>query len=308
MLADKLTPHLEELIKNCPAVHRQFISSEKENSQGKYTLPDPLLEEKYTVTRGLIHKYENRALILLTLRCSAYCRFCTRRRKVSDLQKGILTDLDLDNIIVYLKKHQEVREVIISGGDPLTVPLLLQKLLGRLSKLSQIKIIRIGTRLPVVDPEKVNQKLIDILKIVKNKTLYTLIHFEHPAEITPPATEALQKLKTVSAMLLSQSVFLKGVNDSFDVLYRLFSGLIEIGVKPYYIYHCDPVEGADHFIVDINKEIKIMTALRKKLSGLACPTYVIDAPNGSGKIPVPLEFWSFDPTNYKDFNNTKLKT
>jgi lysine 2,3-aminomutase len=186
------------------------------------------------------------------------------------------------------------------------VPVLLQKLLLELSKLSQIKIIRIGTRLPVSDPQKINQKLIDILKIVKNKTLYILIHFEHPKEITEQTISAVQKLKQASTMLLSQSVFLKNVNDSFDTLYELFSGLIEIGVKPYYLYHCDPVKGAEHFIVDLKKEIKIVTQLRKNLSGLAFPTYIIDTPNGAGKIPVPLEFWKFDSDKYRDFNGKSL--
>ncbi|HPA25597.1 MAG TPA: KamA family radical SAM protein [bacterium] len=307
MLTNKLTPHLKKLTTTCPAIYKQFVYSKKEGLEEKNTFSDPLMEEQHTVVRGLIHKYENRALILLTLNCAAYCRFCTRRRKVSDIEKGVLTDNDLKQIIVYLHKHPEIKEIIISGGDPLTVPHLLQKTLKQLAKLPQIKTIRIGTRLPVVDPKKIDSKLINILKIVNRKTLYILIHFEHPQEITATTINATQKLKTVSAMLLSQSVFLKGVNDSFDTLYQLFSRLIEIGVKPYYLYHCDPVKGTEHFIVDVKKEIKIMTDLRKHLSGLAYPTYVIDAPNGSGKIPVPLELWQFDATNYKDFNNKKIK-
>lgn len=308
MLNKKLTVHLKKLIKNYPAIHKQFVYSKKEGVDKKTSFLDPLMEEEHTVTRGLIHKYPNRALILLTLNCAAYCRFCTRRRKVSDLKKGILNNQDLKNIINYLKKHAEIKEIIISGGDPLTVPELLKKILKQLVKLPQIKIIRIGTRLPVVEPKKINKNLINILKIVRYKTLYVLIHFEHPLEITKETITAVQKLKSASTMLLSQSVFLKGVNDSFKILYELFSRLIEIGVKPYYLYHCDPVKGAEHFIVDIKKEIKIMTALRKNISGLAYPTYVIDAPNGSGKIPVPLDFWQFDATTYKDFNNKKIKS
>lgn len=306
MLTNKLTPHLQKLTKNCPAISRQFVYSRQEGNDEKSTFSDPLMEEQHTVVRGLIHKYRNRALILLTLNCAAYCRFCTRRRKVSDIKNGILTDQDINNIIAYIKKHSEIKELIVSGGDPLTVPVLLQKILSKLSKLPQIKIIRIGTRLPVSDPQKINQKLIDILKIVKNKTLYILIHFEHPREITRQTILATQKLKSISTMLLSQSVFLKNVNDSFETLYELFSGLIEIGVKPYYLYHCDPVKGAEHFIVDLKKEIKIVTKLRKNLSGLAYPTYIIDAPNGAGKIPVPLEFWEFDSDKYTDFNGKAL--
>lgn len=307
MLTNKLTPHLKKLTTTCPAIYKQFVYSKKEGLEEKNTFSDPLMEEQYTVVRGLIHKYENRALILLTLNCAAYCRFCTRRRKVSDIEKGVLTDEDLNQIIAYIKKHSQIKEIIISGGDPLTVPLLLEKILKKLAALPQIKIVRIGTRLPVVEPKKINQQLINILKIVSHKTLYILIHFEHPLEITTATIKATQKLKMVCAMLLSQSVFLKGVNDSFDTLYQLFSRLIEIGIKPYYLYHCDPVKGAEHFIVDIKKEIKIMTMLRKKISGLAYPTYIIDTPNGSGKIPVPLEFWHFDASSYKDFQNKIIK-
>jgi len=310
MLTNKLTSHLQKLTKNCPAIYKQFIYSKKEDPPTggeKSTFSDPLMEEQHTVVRGLIHKYNNRALILLTLNCAAYCRFCTRRRKVSDIQNGILSDKDLNNIIVYIKEHPEIKEIILSGGDPLTVPILLQKILLKLSKLPQIKIIRIGTRLPIADPEKINQKLIEILKIAKNKTVYILIHFEHPQEITKRTISAIQKLKLASATLLSQSVFLKNVNDSFDTLYELFSKLIEVGVKPYYLYHCDPVKGAEHFIVDLKKEIKIVTELRKNLSGLAFPTYIIDAPNGAGKIPVPLEFWEFNPSKYRDFNGKILR-
>jgi len=308
MLTNKLTSHLSKLTKTCPQIKRQFVYSKQENIEEKSTFTDPLMEEHHTVVRGLVHKYNNRALILLTLNCAAYCRFCTRRRKVSDIKNGILSDQDLNNIVAYIKKHSEIKEIILSGGDPLTVPVLLQKILSKLSKLPQIKIIRIGTRLPVADPQKINSKLINILKTIKNKTVYILIHFEHPKEITRQTIIAVNKLKTVSTMILSQSVFLKNVNDSFNTLYKLFSGLIEIGVKPYYLYHCDPVKGAEHFIVDFKKEIKIVTELRKNLSGLAFPTYIIDAPNGAGKIPVPLEFWGFDSNQYKDFNNKNLKT
>lgn len=308
MLTHKLTPHLTKLIKTCPEIKRQFVYSRREKYEEKLTFSDPLMEEYHTVVRGLIHKYRNRALILLTLNCAAYCRFCTRRRKVSDIQKGILSDKDINNIIAYIKNHPEIKEIILSGGDPLTVPALLQKILLKLSKLPQIKIIRIGTRLPVSDPQKINPKLVNILKIIKNKTVYILVHFEHPKEIIEQTIVAVNKLKSVSTMLLSQSVFLKNVNDSFKTLYDLFSKLIEIGIKPYYLYHCDPVKGAEHFIVDFKKEIKIVTELRKNLSGLAFPTYIIDTPNGSGKIPVPLEFWKFNSDKYKDFENKKLST
>lgn len=307
MLATRLSPHLAKLTKICLAIHRQFVLSRKEEKEETVTMDDPLIEEHYTVTRGLVHKYGNRALVLLTMNCAAYCRFCTRRRKVSDIAKGILTDKDLDNMVKYLKKHQEIREIIFSGGDPMTVPVLLKKALSRFSRLPQIKVLRVGSRLPVSNPAAVNKKLIDALKVVKRQPLYLMLHFEHPAEITPATEAALRRLRPYCTGMFSQSVSLKGVNDSVQVLYNLFSRLVEVGVKPYYLYRCDPVKGAEHFIVDFKKEVKIFTQLRRKISGLACPMYVIDAPDGAGKVPVPLDFWKFDKRQFRDFNWKLLK-
>ncbi|MFH0952428.1 MAG: KamA family radical SAM protein [Patescibacteria group bacterium] len=301
MLHVRLSPHLKNIAKICPEVHRQFIPSAEENESEKLTMADPLLEEKYTVTRGLVYKYTDRALVLLTMNCAAYCRFCTRRRKVSDIKKGIITENDLNNIIKYIKKHLAIRELIISGGDPLTVPQILEEALRRFVKLDQIKIIRIGTRLPVSNPQKINSAVLKALRIVKKQPLYLMIHFEHPSEITRFTVQAVRKLRSVSTMLFSQSVFLKGINDNVETLYMLFNQLLEIGVKPYYIFRCDYVHGAEHFIVRLKKEIQIMTELRKRLSGLAFPIYVIDSPDGSGKIPVPLNFWKFNDHEYKDF-------
>lgn len=308
MLTSRLSPHLKKLSKKCPQIARQFIPSDQEASDGgKSLLEDPLLEENFTAVRGLVHKYSNRALVLLTLNCAAYCRFCTRRRKVSDIEKGVLLEKDLDNMVGYLKQHPEVRELVISGGDPLTVPDLLKKALSKFSKLPQIKIIRVGTRLPSASPEMIDKTVIDALRQAKKKALYLMVHFEHPEEINLLSIQAIHRLQKVSTMVFSQSVFLKGINDSAETLYNLFSGLIEIGVKPYYIFRCDPVKGAEHFIVDFEKEVKIMTELRRRLSGLACPMYVIDAPDGSGKIPVPLNFWEFNKTEFEDFEGKKEK-
>lgn len=306
MLAERLSPYLEKLAKECPEIGRQFIPSDLEEGDEGDAFEDPLLEEQFTAVRGLVHKYKNRALVLLTMNCSAYCRFCTRRRKVSDIPKGVITDDDLANILFYLKKNSEIKELIISGGDPLTMPELLKKVLKKLSALPQIKIIRVGTRLPSVNPLMVDEKVLDALMVVKKQPLYLMVHFEHPKEITKDAVQAVKKLQSVSTMLLSQSVFLKGVNDSLETLYSLFTRLVEIGVKPYYIFRCDPVKGAEHFIVDFGREIEIMTELRKTLGGLACPMYVIDAPNGSGKIPVPLNFWKFEKMGYKDFEGEEV--
>ncbi|HLC69519.1 MAG TPA: radical SAM protein [Patescibacteria group bacterium] len=307
MLATRLSPNLKKLSANCPFIARQFVPSELETADEENVFDDPLMEEEHTVTRGLVYKYGNRALVLLTMNCAAYCRFCTRRRKVSDIEKGIITDKDLENIRKYLLKNKQIKELIFSGGDPLTVPPLLKKAIKKLAALPQIKIIRVGTRLHLSNPAAVNKGVIDALKQVKNKPLYLMVHFEHPAELTKPVIAAIKRLQSVSTMLFSQSVSLKGVNDDEETLYKLFTSLIEIGVKPYYHYRCDPVKGAEHFIMDFDKEIEMMTNLRKRLSGLAMPLYIIDSPNGSGKVPVPLNFWKFDRSNFKDFNGKKLE-
>lgn len=302
MLATRLSPYLQKLTKACPAIGREFIPTKDEGQDETSTFEDPLIEEHYTVTRGLVHKYGNRALILLTMNCAAYCRFCTRRRKVSDIEKGILSDQDIENMVDYVKAHSEIKELLFSGGDPSTVPTLLKKTLQRFVKLPQIKIIRVASRLPVSNPKMVNQQLLDALRVVKKQPLYMMVHFEHPAEITPVAIKAVKKLQGVATMLLNQSIFLKGVNDDVDILYELFSRLVEIGIKPYYHYRCDPVKGAEHFIVPFKREVEIFTELRKRLSGLATPMYVIDAPNGTGKIPVALDFWQCNKARYRDFN------
>lgn len=308
MLAEKISDHLKKLATTSSAIRKQFFISKWElhAKEDKLKLVDPLLEDKHTKIRGLIYKYSGRVLILLTLSCASYCRFCTRRRCVSEIEKGILTKDDINQMVEYIKKHQEIKEIILSGGDPLTVPELLKYALRVFANLPQIKIIRIGTRAPVSNPKLISDSLIKIIKKIK-QPVYIGIHFEHPDELTNETIEACQKLRKAGAILYSQSVFLKGVNDSYKILYQLFSRLIEIGVKPYYLYRCDPVKGIEHFRMPFEKEIKIATKLRKNLSGLAWPTYVIDTPNGSGKIPVPLEFWEFNQKEFKDFLGKKHK-
>jgi lysine 2,3-aminomutase len=304
MLVSKVTPHLRKLAKSHEAIKRQFFDSPIKSKYICPTFDDPLEEDKYEVTKGLIHKYPGRVLALLTMTCAAYCRFCTRQRMVSDIRKGITNHKDIDAMIEYVKAHPDVKEVIFSGGDPLVVPKTLFYALEQFSKLPQIKIIRIGTRMPVSDP--LNVPIDELVKIIENikQPVYVLIHFEHPAEITPETEKVVYALRKAGCFLCSQTVFLKDVNDDYNTLYELFNRLLEIGVVPYYIYRCDLVRGAEHFICDFEKEIEIMTELRKNLSGLAYPTYVIDTPQGSGKIPVPLNFWKFKKNKYKDFNGT----
>jgi len=285
----KITPHLKKLAQKSKAIRLQFYPLKEElKNLGKKI--DPLKEEKKSPVKGLIHRYPNRVLILLTLNCAAYCRFCFRRRIVSDIKKGILTNKDLDKIIFYIKEHKKIKEVIISGGDPLTQPEILEKFLKKIILLKQIEMIRIGTRLMVSNPKQINNNILKILRLVKKQPLYLLLHFEHPDELIEKTKKAIKKLRSTGAILLSQSVFLKGINDKVSVLEKLFEKLTALGVRPYYILHNDESKGTKHFTVDFKKEIKIMTELRQRLSGLVCPMYVYDDPNEKCKIPIPLDF------------------
>lgn len=269
-----------------------------------HTFDDPLNEEKYSPVKGLIHKYKGRALILLTSICSAYCRFCDRKRLVGDAKKGLLTTQDLENIVNCIKSKPDLREIIFSGGDPLTnVPLLI-KFLEKLSRLPQIKIFRIHTRMPVSDPTRINKNFLKIIGKIK-QPVYIGIHFNHPDEITPETIKICEKFRKSGCILFSHTIFLKNINDNVESLEKLFNKLIEIGVRPYYLLHCEPIRGGQHFVVDMKKERSIATELRRRLSGIACPLYVIDTPQGSGKIPIPLEFWNCDINSFQDFEGKK---
>ena len=331
-LPEVISPYLLKLISQTGGIKGpiglQFVaqpSKEKKNlNKGVF---DPLSEDHHEVAPGLVYKYKGklnnkgelvypgRVLWTITRFCCSYCRFCTRGREVGIIkgngstqaaitQKNYLDDKDIKTVLDYLKKHREINEIILSGGDPLAAPEILIKALKVFSDISQIKIIRIGTRVPVSEPKLVTPKLLAAFKKVK-QPLYILIHFENADELTKETVKAITALRKSGAIIFSQTVFLAGVNDSVKVLYKLFSSLIEVGVKPYYIFRCDPVSGTEKFRVPFEKEVEIMTELRSKLSGLACPLYVIDSPNGSGKIPVPLNFWKFDKSGYKDFNGDR---
>lgn len=302
----KISPHLKGLAQKYPEIKRQFFSSSEENKSSKKCFSDPLAEEDYLKAKGLYHKYPKRVLILLTLACASYCRFCTRKRRISELKEAQLKEKDIKNITEYLKKNKNINEVIFSGGDPFMSPRMLIFAIEEASRLPQIKIIRIHTRVPISAPKLVKRNLITSLGKIRKQALYISLHFEHPAELTPATIKIIYDLKKAGAILLSQSVFLTKVNDNFETLAELFTRLSELGVRPYYLFHCDPVIGSEHFIVSLEKEVEIITKLRKELSGIACPTFVIDTPNGSGKIPVPLDFWKFEKRSFVDYNGKRI--
>jgi len=266
---------------------------------------DPLTEEQFTKIKGLIYKYPKRVLIELNNICPIYCQFCTRKRKTFVEEKWQLNKKELGDILVFLEKNKEIKEVVISGGDPLMSPKELIFLLKKLEKMEKIKIIRIHTRMPITAPEKINNDIFDFLDNLK-KNVYLSVHCNLASELDINSIRVFRRFRKAGVILYSQSVFLKGINDSVEKLEKLFEKLLEFGVRPYYIYRCDPVVGLENFVVPFEKEKEIITELRKRISGLACPTYVIDAPMGCGKIPVSLNFWK-DDKSFFDFNNKLIE-
>jgi lysine 2,3-aminomutase len=301
----KITPYLRNYL-NIPELSQQYLPLVEGNNNHYFLQSDPLEEETNQPVKGLIHKYENRALIKVSYRCAAHCQFCTRIRQIGD-PEGDLQVEHLSEIINYIRATPVISDVILSGGDPFYTPNETIWLLKELRKIDSVKIIRIGTRLPVHNPVSFNSKLIkellnEINFISEEKPFYILIHFAHPAELTDQTKQVIKQLRKTGATLLSQTVFLKGINDNFDTLKHLFEELYFIGVQPYYLYRCDYVSGLENFVCDLEEEIHLATMLRKVLSGISCPTYIIDV-QGKGKIPVPLNFWEGTNLNKcNDFN------
>ena len=245
---------------------------------------DPLGEDHDTVAPGLVHRYPDRVLFLTTGTCSTYCRYCTRARVVGNpggeyqFSKG-----QWEQALSYLEAHGEVRDVLLSGGDPLTLgDDKLDWLLGRLRAIPHIEFIRIGTKMPTVTPQRITKDLVKILK--KHHPLWMSLHFTHPAELTPETTEATARLADAGIPLGSQTVLLKGINDSAAVMVPLMHGLLKRRVKPYYLYQCDPIRGSGHFRTNVSKGLEIIQALRGHTTGYATPIFAVDAPGGGGKI------------------------
>ncbi len=246
-------------------------------------LPDPLDEERLSPVPGLIHRYPDRVVWLVSNDCAVYCRFCMRKRRLGQPLPDPMEYRDA--ALTYIADHPEIRDVILSGGDPLMLSdAELDEILARLRAISHVEMIRIGSRIPVVLPERITPGLCNILK--KYHPLYLNTHFNHPLEITPESTEACHKLADAGIPLGNQSVLLKGVNDDPATMTLLNQRLLKIRVRPYYLHQMDLVRGTGHFRTSVECGIRIMAALRGHTSGMANPYYVIDLPGGKGKVPV----------------------
>ena len=246
---------------------------------------DPLGEDHDTAVPGLVHRYPDRVLFLTSPLCSTYCRYCTRSRMVGEAGDYEFGTGQWEKALAYLEAHTEVRDVLLSGGDPLMLADdKLDYLLGRLRRIPHIEFLRIGTKIPTVMPMRVTRDLVRVLK--KHHPLWMSIHFTHPTELTPEVSESTARLADAGIPLGSQTVLLKGINDDIAVMKPLMHGLLERRVKPYYLYQCDPIKGSAHFRTPVDKGLEIIEGLRGHTSGYAVPTYVIDAPGGGGKIPL----------------------
>jgi lysine 2,3-aminomutase len=268
-------------------IRLQSVASplEKENRSG-YELEDPLEEDKDAPVPGLTHRYPDRALLVTTHVCTMYCRFCTRKRATMVRGGWDAVSRNDERMVEYVRDHPEIRDVIVSGGDPLTLPVpKLRFFLENLAAIDHVDVIRIGTRVPVTLPQKLyDGDLIDLLAGAEKVWIQT--HFNHPREITPEAARVCKALLRAGMPVNNHTVLLKGVNDSLETMRRLMRALLRIKVRPYYLFHCDPVIGAGHFRTSVWKGLEIMEGLRGHISGLAIPTYVVDSPHGGGKIPL----------------------
>jgi lysine 2,3-aminomutase len=245
---------------------------------------DPLGEDHDTVVPGLVHRYPDRVLFLTTGTCSTYCRYCTRSRLVGNPGGEYQFNVrNWDKALAYLEAHSEVRDVLLSGGDPLTIgDDKLDYLLGRLRAIKHIEFVRIGTKMPVVLPQRITRDLVKMLR--KHHPLWMSIHFTHPTELTPEVTESTARLADAGIPLGSQTVLLKGINDTPATMKTLVHGLLKRRVKPYYLYQCDPIKGSGHFRTSVDAGLEIIRSLRGHTTGYATPMFVIDAPGGGGKI------------------------
>ena len=282
----RITPYFASLIydsKFSDPLRRNVIPVVEELLQRSTEQYDPLDEKSFSPVKGIVHRYPDRVLFTVTQGCSNYCRYCTRSHSVGKLDK--LNKHDFEKAFAYIASHKEVRDVLISGGDPLILTdETLDYVLYNIKKISHVEFIRIGTRTPVVLPQRITDNLISTLR--KYHPLFISLHFSHPAEITDECAKACIKLADGGFPLGSQTVLLKGVNDNVPVMKELMHKLLKIRVKPYYLYQCDLIPGSSHFRTTVKKGLDIIKGLRGYTSGYAVPTFVIDAPGGGGKIPL----------------------
>jgi lysine 2,3-aminomutase len=286
-MATAITPYFVTLMSrtdpNCP-IRRQALPTLEEFHVSPHDLLDPCAEDENSPVHSLVHRYPDRVLLLVTDKCAVYCRYCTRRRMVGSSENCIKEE-ELDAAIAYIQATKKIRDVLISGGDPLLLEDdHLERILSKLRKVPHVEMVRIGTRVPVTCPQRITPALTNMLK--KYHPLWMSIHFSHPKEITKEVRRSCGLLADSGIPLGSQTVLLRGINDKPSIMKRLMHELLRIRVRPYYIYQCDLAMGTEHFRTPIAVGMNIIEKLRGHTTGYAVPSFVIDAPGGGGKIPV----------------------
>lgn len=290
-LAMSITPHFFNLIdkenSNCP-IRRQVIPRLEEGWSAPEEVSDPCGEDSHMPVPGLVHRYPDRVLFLVTDRCASYCRYCTRSRVVSGVGEQHL-ETQWEAAFDYLENTPEVRDVLLSGGDPLLfTDERLDRILSRLRSIPHIEFVRIGSRIPIFLPQRITPALCEMLG--KHHPLFISVHTNHPKELTSEVRDALGRLADAGIPLGNQSVLLKGVNDSLEIQRELVQKLLMCRVRPYYLYQCDPITGSSHLRTSVAKGIEIIEGLRGHTTGYAVPQFVIDGPGGGGKIPINPDY------------------
>jgi lysine 2,3-aminomutase len=290
-LALSITPYFFNLIDpedpHCP-IRRQVIPRIEETQTAPWEMKDPCGEDTHSPVPGLVHRYPDRVLFLVTDRCASYCRYCTRSRLVSNAS-GYDFHPEFDRQIDYIRRHSTIRDVLLSGGDPfLLSDEKLAFLLGRLREIPHVEFLRIGSRIPIFLPQRITVSLCETLR--RFHPLFLSIHTNHPRELTLESRAALERLADAGVPLGNQSVLLREINDQPVVMKALVQKLLMCRVKPYYLYQCDLIQGTAHLRTSVRKGLEIMQSLRGHTTGYAAPQYVIDAPNGGGKVPINPEY------------------
>ncbi len=286
-----VTPYYASLMdpvnQSCP-IRRQAVPATAETHLAPYELRDPLAEENSSPVPNLVHRYPDRVLLLATHMCSMYCRHCTRRRLVGQEDRAI-TLAELERVVAYIEANSQIRDVLISGGDPLCMgDAIVERIVARIRRIAHVQVIRIGTRVPVVMPMRITSNLLSMLK--KYQPIWINTHFNHPRELTDKARAACAAIVDAGIPLGNQSVLLKGINDDAETMKQLLLSLVQARVRPYYLYQCDLSQGLSHFRTPVSKGVEIIQALTGNISGYAIPKFVIDAPGGGGKIPIGPEY------------------
>jgi lysine 2,3-aminomutase len=302
----RLTPYLQSLLRDRspddPLV-RQFLPDRRELQTLPHELPDPIGDAAFSPVKGIVHRYPDRVLLKVAHACPVYCRFCFRREMVGSHGEP-LRAAELDAAIAYVRAHPAVWEVILTGGDPLILsPRRLDDILARLAAIAHVGILRIHTRVPIVDPESIDAAVAKVLE--RTTPVYIALHINHPEELTDLVVAAIARLRDAGVTLVSQTVLLKGVNDDAAVLARLFRRLVTLKVQPYYLHHPDLAPGTAHFRVPIEAGRDLMHTLRQTVSGLCLPTYVLDIPGGFGKVPIGPEYIGPRTSGFRQIKDTR---